>query len=82
MKRKMIADAEFYAETYPDVKETLTVTSLVAGATLVSSYEIWGAAAKTYRVEEYSNGIVNGADICQRAECQDFRAVMRSARIL
>ena len=33
------------------------MTSPVAGATLVSSYETWGAAAKTYRVEQYSNGI-------------------------
>lgn len=75
-------DAKYYAETYPDVKAAFgndatalynhyinfgkkegrkpcaeTVTSPVAGATLVSSYETWGAAAKTYRVEQYSNGI-------------------------
>jgi len=31
--------------------------SPIAGATLVSSRETWGAAVKTYRIEQYSNGI-------------------------
>ncbi len=77
-----VFDAEYYAETYPDVKEAFgndeaalfnhyvqygksegrkpckeAVVSPVANAELVSSFETWGSAAKTYRVEEYSNGV-------------------------
>jgi len=91
-----VFDAEYYANTYADVKEALgtdeavlykhyldygkkegrkpvadneqslnqngTVnqtnqTSPVAGATMIDFYETWGAAAKTYRVEKYSNGV-------------------------
>ena len=32
-------------------------SSPIAGATMIDSYETWGAAAKTYRVEKYSNGV-------------------------
>ena len=44
-------------------------TSPVVDASLVSSYETWGMAAKTYRVEQYSNGIwisrvVEGWEAC------------------
>ena len=179
-------DAEYYADTYQDVKAAFgndeealynnyvnygkaegrkpcaeEVKSPVEGATMIDSYETWGAAVATYRVEKYSNGvwvskalegwsgcdskywilrtdfsdqlldkdgngiddrdplnncgytdlnhncmadgapskemycseeehtpfwlcdhgIVNGIYICQRAECEDFRALMRSARI-
>ena len=47
----------------------LVKPSPIEGATLVSYYETWGMAAKTYRVEEYSNGIwvsrvLEGTDIC------------------
>ena len=37
--------------------KSATQASPVEDATLVSSYETWGAAVKTYRVEEYSNGV-------------------------
>lgn len=75
-------DAEYYAETYQDVKEAFgnnetalynhyvnhgkaegrrpfaeAVKSPVEGATMIDSYETWGAAAETYRVEKYSNGV-------------------------
>lgn len=38
-------------------QEPTISVSPITDATLVYSYETWGAAAKTYRVEEYSNGI-------------------------
>ena len=34
-----------------------TKESPVAGATMIDSYETWGAAVSTYRVEKYSNGV-------------------------
>lgn len=145
---------------YSDAVVTVQ-SSPTQNANIVSSYETWGAAAKTYRIEQYSNGIwtykvvegwegcdskywimrtdfsdglldqdgngiddrdpcnssgytdlnhnamadgapsyegytseedhtpfwacehgvINGADICQKQECQDSRARMRTYRI-
>ena len=52
--RKPTAEANGNATQNSSMSQNL---SPAAGATMIDSYETWGAAAKTYRVEKYSNGV-------------------------
>lgn len=54
------------------------LASPVEGASLVSSYETFGAAVSTYRVEEYSNGIWVSKSIVGWSGCDSKYWILRT----